>query len=137
MPADITTRADVENLVNVFYEKVRADALLGPVFTEIARVEWETHLPKLYDFWESILFGTGTYRGRPMPPHFRLNERHPFRPEHFDTWLALFYQTVDELFRGEKAQEAKVRAMNIASVMEYRINSINEGTNASLLHRNQ
>lgn len=135
MLPDITTRADVELLVNTFYEKVRADDMIGPIFNEIAHVNWDTHMPKMYDFWEGILFGTGQYRGRPMPPHFKLNETHPFRAEYFDTWLALFYQTVDELFEGNKANEAKTRAVNIASVMEYRISQMNGGTNASLLHR--
>lgn len=135
MLSDITTRTDVENLVNTFYDKVRDDATIGVIFNELANVDWSTHLPKMYDFWEGILFGTGNYRGRPMPPHFKLNETHPFQPEYFDAWLALFYDTVDELFEGEKASEAKTRAMNIAAVMEHRINQINAGTNASLLHR--
>ncbi|TDB63610.1 group III truncated hemoglobin [Arundinibacter roseus] len=137
MLSDIQNRTDVENLVNTFYEKVRADATIGMIFNEVAHVDWPSHLPKMYDFWESILFGTGQYRGRPMPPHFKLNEHHPFKPEYFDAWLALFYQTVDELFEGEKATEAKVRAVNIAAVMEHRINQINEGATASLLHRDQ
>ena len=137
MLPDITSRADVENLVNTFYDKVRDDPTIGIIFNEIANVNWDTHLPKMYDFWEGILFGSGNYRGRPMPPHFKLNETHPFQPEYFDDWLALFYETVDELFEGEKAAEAKMRAMNIAAVMEHRINQINAGTNTSLLHRNE
>lgn len=137
MLPDITTRSDVENLVNTFYDKVRDDATIGVIFNEIADVNWDTHLPKMYDFWEGILFGTGNYRGRPMPPHFKLNETYPFQPEYFDAWLALFYATVDELFEGEKATEVKMRAMNIAAVMEHRIDQINAGTNTSLLHRHQ
>ena len=137
MLPDITTRADVENLVNTFYDKVRDDATIGVIFNEIADVHWDTHLPKMYDFWEGILFGTGNYRGRPMPPHFKLNETYPFQPEYFDAWLALFYATVDELFEGEKATEVKMRAMNIAAVMEHRIDQINAGTNTSLLHRHE
>lgn len=137
MLPDITNRADVENLVNTFYDKVRDDATIGIIFNEIADVHWDTHLPKMYDFWEGILFGTGNYKGRPMPPHFKLNETYPFRPEYFDAWLALFYATVDELFEGNKATEVKMRAMNIAAVMEHRIDQINAGTNASLLHRHE
>ncbi len=137
MRPDITTRSDVENLVNTFYNKVRDDATIGVIFNEIADVNWGTHLPKMYDFWEGILFGTGNYRGRPMPPHFKLNETYPFQPEYFDAWLALFYETVDELFEGEKATEIKMRAMNIAAVMEHRIDQINAGTNTSLLHRHE
>jgi hemoglobin len=126
MLPDITSRADVELLVNTFYDKVRADELIGPLFGEVARVNWELHLPKMYDFWEGILFGTGGYRGRPMPPHFRLTQQHPLLAHHFERWLSLFFATVDELFEGEKAGEVKVRALNIASIMEFRVGQINE-----------
>ncbi|HEV7346788.1 group III truncated hemoglobin [Telluribacter sp.] len=126
MLSDITTRADVERLVDTFYNKVRADELIGPLFSEVARVNWDLHLPKMYDFWEGILFGTGQYRGRPMPPHFRLTQQHPLQAHHFERWLALFYQTADELFEGDKASEVKVRAQNIASIMEFRVGQINE-----------
>lgn len=131
MLPDITTRADVELLVNTFYGKVREDQLIGPLFSEVARVNWDLHLPKMYDFWENILFGTGGYRGRPMPPHFRLTQQHPLRPHHFDRWLVLFYETVDELFEGEKAAEVKVRALNIASMMEFRVEQLNNTNEAA------
>jgi hemoglobin len=54
---DITTREDIIILVNAFYDGIKAHALLGPIFNEIAQVNWETHLPKMYSFWSSILLG--------------------------------------------------------------------------------
>jgi hemoglobin len=62
---DITDRGDVACLVNVFYDRVRADDMLGPIFDDIAHVDWPTHLPLMYDFWESVLFGTATSKGAP------------------------------------------------------------------------
>lgn len=125
MPKLIETRADVELMVNQFYQKIRQDAELGPIFDEIAQVDWDVHLPKMYDFWEGILFGTLNYAGRPMPPHFRLTQKHTLTPAHFDRWLALFFENVDDLFEGDKAQEVKYRAYSIATIMNNRVQQVN------------
>ena len=106
----ITTRQDIEILVNSFYDKVKQDALIGPIFNDTANVNWDEHLPKLYNFWEDLLLGTNKYNGRPFPPHVVLN----LKMEHFERWLALFFKTVDENFTGTKADEAKSRALRIA-----------------------
>jgi hemoglobin len=119
---DIATEADVKRLVDAFYEKVNADELLSPVFNEIAAVQW-AHLPVMYSFWSSILLGTASYYGRPFPKHLAL----PVRREHFDRWLQLFTGTVDELFEGDKAEEAKMRGYSIAQVFQYRMGLLAEG----------
>ncbi|KHD87713.1 MAG: SEC-independent protein translocase TATC [Bdellovibrio sp. ArHS] len=106
----IENRDDIQLLVDEFYAKVRQDPYIGPVFTEIAQVDWDEHLPKLYDFWADLLLGDDTYRGRPFPPHIKLN----LQQGHFEQWLRLFTQTVDENFVGLKAAEAKSRALRIA-----------------------
>jgi hemoglobin len=106
----IETRADIEILVNNFYTKVKQDSLIGPIFNDVAKVNWDEHLPKLYDFWSDLLLGEDSYRGRPFPPHVPLG----LEPSHFERWLFLFCQTVDEHFVGLKANEAKSRALRIA-----------------------
>lgn len=102
-------RPQIILLVDSFYAKVRADELIGPIFNEQAQVNWEEHLPKLYSFWEDLLFGTANYHGRPFPPHLKFN----LKIEHFERWLSLFSQTVDDHFYGQKAEEAKARAQRI------------------------
>lgn len=92
-----------------FYERVRQDALIGPIFNDVARVHWEEHLPKIQNFWADLLLGENSYRGRPFPPHLRLG----LKVEHFERWLELFFFTVDENFEGQKADEVKMRALNI------------------------
>ena len=77
--ADITTEADIKLLVDSFYDSVNQDELLGPIFNDIANVEWSLHLPTMYDFWSSVLFGTARYKGRPFPKHLAL----PIGPAHF------------------------------------------------------
>ncbi|MFN8349007.1 MAG: group III truncated hemoglobin [Spirosomataceae bacterium] len=126
MPKLLENRTDVELLVNKFYQKIRQDAQLGHIFDEVAQVNWELHLPKMVDFWEGILFGTLNYNGRPMPPHFRLTQKHTLTPAHFDRWLALFFENIDELFEGDKANEVKYRAYSIATIMNNRVQQINE-----------
>lgn len=102
-------RAELEKLLDVFYARVRVDPLIGPIFNDVAKVHWEEHVPKIYDFWDSLLFGGRNYHGRPFPPHIPLG----LKAEHFERWLQLFFLTVDEKYTGLKADEIKTRAYNI------------------------
>ena len=118
---DIETEADIALFVAKFYERVRQDPDLGPIFDGVARVDWPEHLPKIERFWSSMLLDTGTYAGNPMPVHFNLARKTPIRPAHFTQWLALFRQTLTELFAGERTEEALLRAQGIAIVMQGRL----------------
>lgn len=118
---DIHTREDIETLVNAFYEKVRVDAVLGPIFDDIMQVNWETHLPKMYDFWETTLFHNPRYKGNPVTVHHEVHTKSPLEKRQFDTWIQLFNATVDENFSGEMAHHAKVRALSIATVLQFKI----------------
>ena len=121
MKKDIENKKDIEKLVNGFYEKVKQDALIGFIFTDVVKVHWEKHLPVMYDFWENSLFYTGNYVGNPMQIHQHLHRLVPLTAEYFARWTYLFTSTVDELFVGEKAALAKQRAMSIAAVMQFKI----------------
>lgn len=118
---DIETKKDIELLVNAFYEKVKADSLIGPIFTQVFKVNREKHLQVMYDFWENALFYSGTYSGNPMALHKRLHQIFDLREEHFQRWSKLFTGTVDELFEGEKAALAKQRAISISTVLKIKI----------------
>lgn len=118
---DIRHREDIILLVNSFYDKVKADATIGYIFNDIVKVNWEHHLPVMYDFWESVIFFTGTYSGNPMTTHRRLHQVANLTKEHFDAWLKLFTNTLDELFEGEKTELVRQRAMSIATLMESKI----------------
>ena len=111
---DIATRADIEWLVNEFYAKVMKDDLLAPVFQHI---DLPHHLPVLYNFWSSVLFGDQSYKRNPFQKHIDL----PITATHFDRWLLLFTGTVDEHFGGEKATEAKQRALSIAGIFQHKL----------------
>ncbi len=121
MKKDIETRSDIELLVNVFYEKIKVDKQLGYIFQEIAKVNWETHLQKMYNFWENIILFTGNYDGNPMNLHQHLHHITPLNAAHFNKWNQLFICTADELFEGKKASLAKQRAVSISKIIKKKI----------------
>ena len=114
---DIATTEDIKGLVDAFYDKVRADELIGPIFDSVASFDWEAHLPAMYRFWETLLLGAGTYQGAPFPKHAVL----PIQQAHFERWLSLFMATVSENFAGPKSEEAKDRAISIADTFARRM----------------
>lgn len=120
MKTDIRNRKDIEKLVNAFYDRVKTDAVIGYLFNDVAHVNWELHLPKMYNFWENILFYTSNYEGNPMAKHKELRAKSPMTEAHFAHWVKLFTETVDFLFEGKKAEEIKNRATNIAMAMMYK-----------------
>jgi hemoglobin len=128
---DLTTRADIERLVDTFYERVRDDDRLGPIFNDVARVDWATHLPRMHAFWEAVLFGAPGFSGNPLAVHRTLGQQTPLTPNEFDRWIALFDQSVDALFSGPNADEAKLRARRIAAVMQHHIEADRSGRSLS------
>lgn len=103
----------IDQLVERFYDMVRADPLIGPVFA--SKIEdWAPHLAQMKLFWGSVALSTGAYNGRPMPKHMRL----PVDAEHFDRWLELFEATARELLSPAGAEHVIARARNIAQSLE-------------------
>jgi hemoglobin len=120
---DITRRTDIEKLLGCFYEKVKADPVIGYIFTKVARVDWEHHMPVITDFWETILLDHPVYKKNAMEVHYALNKKVALQQEHFNRWLELFSETVDELYEGKTAALAKTRAQSIAGLMQYKMNA--------------
>lgn len=114
---DIRTPEDIKRLVDAFYVKVNSDELLAPIFNEAAEVDWPAHLPTMYRFWDSLLLGAGSYQGAPFPKHSVL----PIQQKHFERWLTLFVETLNENFAGGKSDEAKARAVSIADTFARRM----------------
>lgn len=117
MKSDIQNREDIILLVNSFYNIVIDDETIGYLFTKIAKIDWDLHLLKMYNFWENILFNTGSFEGNPMIKHQELNLKSKLNIHHFEHWNNLFNTTVDLHFKGEKAEEIKTRAKNISHMM--------------------
>ena len=115
MKQDIKNREDVFLLVSSFYTKVRENKEIGHFFNEMI-ADWPAHLQKLTDFWETNLFLVSKFRGNPMRAHKEVDEKfdHSVEQKHFGEWLNMWYETVDQLFEGERANIAKNRARNMA-----------------------
>ncbi len=114
---DISNREDVVLLVNTFYQRVREDDLIGPVFEERIKGNWEPHLETMHNFWYTLLFGKEAYRGNPFAKHIGL----PLDASHFKRWLLLFNATLDELYDGTIKEMAKKKAASIAQVFQIKL----------------
>ena len=111
---DITSHEDIKQLIDSFYSHVRKDDVIGYIFNDVAHVDWDHHLPRMYAFWEFLILGGESYMGNPFEAHKKLNEKVKLKPEHFERWIQLFNQSVDEQFAGLNAEEAKNKAKLIA-----------------------
>ena len=117
----LENREDIEFLVNKFYDKVGTDNTIGFFFNDVANVDWSHHLPKMYSFWETLLLGNVSYKGNPMAVHFPINAEVPMEKFHFEQWVKLWTQTIEENFEGEMAEMAIYKAKNIANLMGYKM----------------
>ena len=114
---DIENREDIYLIIKDFYLK-----LLIRFFGEIVtKNHLETHLETVTDFWNGVLFNDTTYQRNAMEPHLLLNKKSPFKKEHFKKWLYHFNTSIDDNFKGTKAEMAKTRALSIATVMEIKM----------------
>jgi hemoglobin len=122
--ADIETREDVERLVRAFYGRALTDPIIGFIFTDVAHLDLEAHVPQISSFWETILLGAQSYRGGAFRPHAELHMKVPLRSGHFERWLVLWRETVDELFAGERAELAKAHALRVARAFHGRLEAM-------------
>lgn len=118
---DIQTREDIVQLVTTFYGRLFEDPVLGPIFTEIAKVDLDEHIPTFTNFWENILFRTGSYRGGFMAVHMRVHLMATLTMPHVQRWLDYWESTVDELFAGPNANLVKVHANRVGVNMIRRL----------------
>lgn len=126
---DIETRDDCERLVRTFYGRALTDPVIGYLFTDVAKLDLEAHVPRITRFWETILLGAQTYGGGAFRPHLELNFKAPLKQGHFDRWLYLWRMSVDELFSGPRAELAKAHAERVARAFHARLRSFDEFEN--------
>lgn len=126
MKPDITSRADIEKFITRFYEQVKTDKVIGFIFTDIIKMNWEKHIPLIVDFWETILLDNPVYKNNAMEVHYDINKKIPLQKEHFKSWLHLFNAAVNDLFEGKTADLAKTRAKSIADVMFFKMSNTDD-----------
>jgi hemoglobin len=121
---DIADRADCERLVREFYARAFADPMIGFLFTDVAKLDLEAHLPRIASFWETVLLGARTYGGGAFRPHAALHAQVPLRAGHFERWLTIWRETLDDLFAGERAELAKAHAERVAHAFLRRLEEL-------------
>jgi hemoglobin len=119
---DIKTREDVYLLVSSFYVKVRKDTVLGPFFNDVIK-DWDAHLENLTTFWEASLFLKTRYSGNPLEAHVKVDKdnNNSISELHFGLWLNLWFETINELFEGDYAENAKRRARKMGTFLYLKI----------------
>ena len=133
--SDIETRADVERLVRAFYGRALTDPIIGYIFTDVAKLDLEAHVPEIASFWETILLGAQSYRGGAFRPHAELHMKVRLRSGHFERWLVLWRATVDELFEGDRAELAKAHALRVARAFHGRLEAMTAEPVSRRAHR--
>lgn len=126
---EITEIEQVKHLVDTFYGKIRNDDMLKDIFDEVIQDRWPEHLEKMYSFWQTVLLGERTYEGRPFISHMNL----PVGEEHFDRWLSLWSETLQENFHGQAVERAWWQANRMAEMFQIKINYIRENGGRPLL----
>ena len=118
---DIETREDLAFLMQEFYSKMLVDEVIGYIFTDVAELDLEEHLPSLTNFWENMLLNSNGYKKDVMGIHLLLNGKEPLQPKHFERWLFLLDQTVRENFEGNKVDRMLKSSQNIGAMMKYKM----------------
>lgn len=129
MNNDIITLDDIKLLVDEFYARIRQDEILADIFNDVIQDRWPEHLERMYTFWQTVLLDEHTYNGAPFMKHRNL----PVAAEHFNRWLQLFFETVNDLFIGEVANEAKMRGQKMAEMFHYKIEYAKEQNQKPLI----
>ncbi|GAB3803817.1 hypothetical protein GCM10028798_23290 [Humibacter antri] len=133
---DLADREDIAELVSTFYTRAFADDLIGHIFTDVAHMDLDHHLPIMCDFWQTVLFNAGLYRRNALQLHYLLHAKHPLHEEHFRRWIAVWTSTVDDLFEGPVAERAKLQADRIAGSIHRRLDGRSGSQFESIGQRN-
>ena len=130
---DLDTDTEIAEMVRRFYADVTQDDLLGPMFNEVARVDWSEHLSKLTAFWCRALLNEPGYQGNPFRAHALVHAQREFTPAHFERWLTLFHETLELGWTGPKARRARALADNVARVHSHQLlgHAVSVGAGAS------
>ncbi len=138
---DITSDEDIDRLVRAFYTRALHDPVIGWLFTDVAHLDLEAHLPRIAAFWATILLGAGTYSGGAFAPHAALHAKAELRHGHFERWLWLWRETINARFAGPRAEQAKAHAARVATAFEQRLGEPDhpvphaEGPSLPVIHR--
>jgi hemoglobin len=125
MKPDLDSKENIKTFIELFYEKVLADKLLAHIFTDVAKIDINVHIPIIRSYWEKLLLGEDVYKRHTMNIHRDIHAKFPLTKVEFDRWLSLFIETAREHFTGNKTERAIQIASSIASNMDISLNKKN------------
>lgn len=125
--SDVLERADLEQIIERFYDNMLKDPIVGFIFTDVAKIHLQSHLPLIVDFWQDILLKSKKYHGNALQKHLELNQKIALKPGHFTRWLYLFNAAVDQQHAGENAELMKHRAELVANSISAAITDRKKG----------
>lgn len=128
---DLGTRSAIHDLVVAFYREIAFDEILAPVFDEVAETDWAVHIPRLIDYWCTILLGERSYSGALLDAHREVHRRSAFSDEHFDRWYRLWVASIDARWRGPRAEHAKAHAAATAGLISRRLRGVDHDCRAA------
>jgi len=134
---DVLDRTDLEDIVARFYDAMLKDPIVGFIFTDVAKIDLEHHLPVIVDFWADNLFAENRYFGNPLRKHLEIHEKMPLTPGHFTRWLYLFNRAVDSNHAGANADTMKYRAEMVAKSISASISARKRGDMELVLPKTQ
>lgn len=123
---DIENIEDIKILLDDFYSQILQDETIGFVFKDIAQINLATHMPKMYSFWDAVLFGNRAYNGNPILTHIELNKKISLKDDFFTQWKKLFFSTIDKYFEGKIANLAKEKTIAMEHLMKMKIEDSNK-----------
>lgn len=123
MKADIQSKDDIKFLIDHFYKKILVDKTIGHFFTEVVKIQMDHHMPIMYNFWESALLDSNSYKGNPILKHIAIDKIAKLEDVHFNAWISEWNLSVDELFIGPIADQAKQKALLMKNLMLFKINA--------------
>ncbi len=124
---DIESKEDLIILVNTFYDRVRRDELIGPIFNTIIGDDWSAHLPVMYAFWNTVLFGAEGYKGQAVGKHVEIDRKIALEPQDFERWISYWRDTVDALFGGPNAERIKQKALMMLQLIQFKVDAARNG----------
>jgi hemoglobin len=124
---DILSKDDLILLVNTFYDRVRRDDVIGHIFNTIIGDDWSVHLPIMYTFWNTVLFGAEGYKGQAVGKHVEIDRKIQLHPEHYERWITLWRDTVDQLFKGPNAETIKNKAQTMLQLIQFKVDASRSG----------
>ena len=123
---DIQNQDDLYFLVDKFYIELLADQRISYIFTDVVKVKIQEHLPILVTFWSQMVLGTGGYTKNLTNIHLKVDQLEHLTPELFDIWLTHVHETIDNYFAGKNADEIKLQAKNLSTIMQIKIQQQNK-----------